>query len=135
MSEPPNVVIASDVLEAEISPVGAELQRLRTRGGLDLQWSGDPAIWRGRAPILFPVIGLLVGGEYRLDGKSYTMPKHGFARHGRFTVVSEEAGRCRIPADRVICHSRRLSISIPARHRLRGRRTHADAGRGDLQSR
>jgi galactose mutarotase-like enzyme len=47
-------------------------------------------VWKGRAPILFPVVGLLEGGHYRLDGRSYAMPKHGFARDLDFDVVSHD---------------------------------------------
>ena len=82
------VTISSDTLTAEVSCYGAELQRLTTTSGADLQWSGDPAVWHGRAPILFPVIGLLEGGRYWLDGKVYAMPKHGFARHSTFEVIA-----------------------------------------------
>jgi galactose mutarotase-like enzyme len=83
----PDLIIQSDTLTAAISPLGAELRRLTTRDGLDLQWNGDPEVWTGRAPILFPVIGVLDGGVYRLDGQTYAMPKHGFARHSTFAVV------------------------------------------------
>lgn len=83
----PNIVIASEALIAEISSLGAELTRLTTREGEDLQWGGDPAVWAGRAPVLFPVIGVLRDGRYRLDGTDYAMPKHGFARRSIFSVV------------------------------------------------
>ena len=81
------LTITSERLTASISEHGAELQRLVTDDGLDLLWDGDPAVWQGRAPILFPVIGMLEGGEYRFDGRTYRMPKHGFARHSTFAVV------------------------------------------------
>ena len=79
--------ISSDRLTAGISALGAELQHVTANGGCELLWDGDPAFWLGRAPILFPVIGVLEGGCYRLDGKSYPMPKHGFARHSTFEIV------------------------------------------------
>lgn len=79
--------ISSGRLTAGVSTVGAELQHLTDDMGRELQWDGDPAVWHGRAPILFPVIGLLEGGCYRLDGISYPMPKHGFARHAPFEIV------------------------------------------------
>lgn len=82
--------IASSGLSANISSLGAELRDLDDAQGRSLQWDGDPAVWNGRAPILFPVIGLLEGGRYGLDGRSYPMPKHGFARHSTFQVVSHE---------------------------------------------
>jgi len=79
--------ISSDRLSAAISTLGAELQYLTDGEGRDLLWNGDPAFWQGRAPILFPVIGLLEGGCYRLGGSRYAMPKHGFARHASFAIV------------------------------------------------
>lgn len=84
------ITIASAQLTAGISALGAELQFLKDGADRNLQWDGDPAFWRGRAPILFPMIGLLEGGRYRLDGVSYDMPKHGFARTSRFDVVNRE---------------------------------------------
>ena len=39
-------------LAAEISELGAELVRLQDREGSNLLWSGDLAIWAGRAPLL-----------------------------------------------------------------------------------
>lgn len=83
--------ISSDRLIAGIATFGAELQRLTDNEGRELQWNGDPAVWRGRAPILFPVIGLLEGGQYRLDDVSYPMPKHGFARQANFDIVEQLA--------------------------------------------
>lgn len=85
------ISLSSGDLSASISVRGAELQSITDRAGNQLQWDGDPAVWSGRAPILFPFIGLLNGGEYRLDGKTYAMPKHGFARHATFAVVDHHA--------------------------------------------
>ena len=82
--------IASSGLSAEIALVGAELRDLADADGRRLQWDGDPAVWNGRAPILFPIVGMLAGGRYVLDGHEYAMPKHGFARHARFAVVAHE---------------------------------------------
>ncbi|WP_242185899.1 aldose 1-epimerase family protein [Sphingomonas sp. CARO-RG-8B-R24-01] len=83
--------ISSGGISAGISQLGAELQFLRDGHGRDLLWDGDPAVWHGRAPILFPVIGLLEGGCYRLDGQRYAMPKHGFARHSTFDIIDQAA--------------------------------------------
>ncbi len=85
---PAPVAIASAGLSAAISPLGAELVELADAAGSPLLWSGDPAVWRGRAPILFPIVGMLAGGRYRLDGTAHAMPRHGFARHSRFEVVA-----------------------------------------------
>ena len=87
MPDPDLLTIASDALSADISPLGAELQRLTTADGRELLWDGDPAFWTGRAPVLFPIVGRLRDDRYRLGETTYTMPKHGFARRSPFTAT------------------------------------------------
>jgi galactose mutarotase-like enzyme len=82
------VTLRSDALSADIDPKGAQLFALRDAEGRDLLWNGDPAVWAGRAPILFPIVGVLAGGSYRLGSKSYSLPRHGFARNRLFSVES-----------------------------------------------
>jgi galactose mutarotase-like enzyme len=95
------VTLNSGGLSAEINPIGAQLSTLRDPAGRDLLWDGDPAIWNGRAPLLFPIVGALAGGTYRLDSKSYPLPRHGFARGKRFDVVESTptAAMLRLKAD------------------------------------
>jgi galactose mutarotase-like enzyme len=80
------IAIAGDGLSASINPLGAELSSLRDAEGRDLLWNGDPSVWAGRAPILFPFVGTLNGDTYRVGGKSYTLPRHGFARRRMFSL-------------------------------------------------
>ena len=93
--------LSSGGLSAEINPIGAQLSTLRDPAGRDLLWDGDPAIWNGRAPLLFPIVGALAGGAYRLGPKSYPLPRHGFARGKRFDVVESTpaAAMLRLKAD------------------------------------
>lgn len=65
---------------ARINTFGAELSSLTDSAGRELLWHGDPAVWSGRAPILFPIVGRLRDQQYMYDGRSYHLPKHGFAR-------------------------------------------------------
>jgi galactose mutarotase-like enzyme len=90
VTPPPDslVRLSSDALSADIDPKGAQLSALRDRDGRDLLWNGDAAVWAGRAPILFPIVGVLVGGNYRLGSESYSLPRHGFARNRVFSLVS-----------------------------------------------
>jgi galactose mutarotase-like enzyme len=88
MSDPSELTtIRSENLSADIHPLGAQLFALRDGAGRDLQWNGDPLVWKGRAPVLFPIVGALAGNRYRLDGKFYHLPRHGFARDRLFTLV------------------------------------------------
>jgi galactose mutarotase-like enzyme len=77
---------------ARIAGMGAEMKSLMDlSSGQEYVWNGDPAWWNGSAPILFPVIGGLKAGEYSYEGKSYTLPSHGFAR-GRSSPLPARKG-------------------------------------------
>lgn len=51
-------------------------------------WRGDPAVWHGTAPILFPVVGRLRGGGFYYRGRFYQLPIHGFAADSAFSIDS-----------------------------------------------
>jgi len=91
----------SGLLSARIDPLGAQLSELRDRAGRDLLWDGDPGVWAGRAPLLFPIVGELAGGRYRLDASTYELPRHGFARRSQFDVSAAAPDRAvfRLQAD------------------------------------
>jgi galactose mutarotase-like enzyme len=82
------VSLRSAELSAQINPFGAQLSTLRDSAGRDLLWDGNAAVWNGRAPVLFPIVGTLAGGCYRLGPKSYPLSRHGFARARQFAIVS-----------------------------------------------
>lgn len=101
------VPVSSPELHAEIDPRGAQLSILRDRDGQDVLWNGDPSVWAGRAPILFPIVGELAGGSYRLDGKTYRLSRHGFARGKMFEIVAATAASAtfRLKADEATLQS------------------------------
>jgi len=103
--------IATDRLSAELSTLGAELRVLRDEAGRDLLSDGPPEYWTGRAPFLFPVVGAVNDEAIQVDGQTYPMAKHGFARKSEFAVIdrqpaqatfrleADEAMRARYPFD------------------------------------
>jgi galactose mutarotase-like enzyme len=95
------VEIRSNELSASINPRGAELYALTASDGRALLWNGDPNVWSGRAPLLFPIVGMLNGGRYRTGGRAISLEKHGFARRRWFSVVSkaEDVATFRLAAD------------------------------------
>ncbi len=86
------ISLASEQLGCTIDPLGAELQSLTSHDGMQWLWDGNPAWWAGRAPILFPIVGMLADGAYRWQGRTFQLEKHGFARRSRFELV--ERGDC-----------------------------------------
>jgi galactose mutarotase-like enzyme len=85
------ITIASDMLTAQINPLGAELWSLTDAASREYMTDADPAFWTGHAPILFPIVGMLNDGRYRLDGETHELAKHGFTRHATFEVVEAQA--------------------------------------------
>ena len=67
--------------------MGAQLSELTDGEGRDLLWNGDPTVWNGRAPLLFPIVGALAGGHYRLGAQGYALSRHGFARNMPFEQI------------------------------------------------
>ena len=86
------ITIGSEYLDCSVSLFGAELHRLTGKDGREWLWDGDAAHWSGRAPILFPIVGMLAGGAYRWEGRTYRLEKHGFARRRLFELVERDCG-------------------------------------------
>jgi len=87
------VEIASSELVAQVNPLGAELWSLTDAAGREYLTDANPAFWTGRAPLLFPIVGALNGGRYRVDGREYALAKHGFARTSAFAVAEHDSSR------------------------------------------
>jgi galactose mutarotase-like enzyme len=80
------ITITSNDCEANIHPLGAELQSLRNLNtGLEFMWQADSRFWGKHSPVLFPIVGTLKENSYVYEGKSYSLPRHGFAREKLFT--------------------------------------------------
>lgn len=115
------LTLALGDLEAEISPRGAELTRLRHRGR-DLLWHGDPSAWASRSPILFPVVGRVRDDRVLVGGRAYTMPQHGIVRRRMFAVVEASARSCRLRlvADEETRASYPFAFALELAYRLEG---------------
>ena len=81
------ITLKNSEITVSISEMGAEIQSIK-RGETEYMWSRDPEFWTSSAPIMFPICGGLKKGRYELDGVSYEMPKHGFAKKSLFEVES-----------------------------------------------
>lgn len=93
MSEPILLRAGADDCAA-VSPLGAELLSWRC-GRTELIWSRDPAVWDQTAPLLFPVVGWTRDARVRVEGRSYPLGLHGFARRKPFVLVARsDASAC-----------------------------------------
>lgn len=82
------ITLTNDVLAVVIDTHGAELQSIdNIRTGRRYLWHGDKAYWGRRSPVLFPIVGSLWDGTFRMDGKEYGLRQHGFARDMEFAVM------------------------------------------------
>ncbi len=84
-----NLMIHSDELSIVVNTLGAELQSVIDKNGVERIWQGDPAFWTGRAPVLFPFAGGLKDGYYLYGGRRYEMMQHGFAHESEFSVEAQ----------------------------------------------
>lgn len=80
-------------LRGEVDSHGGELVSFRDGRGIEYIWGGDPAVWSGRNPILFPIVGNLKNGRVILGGEEVEMSRHGFARDMEFTPVEQGEDR------------------------------------------
>ena len=74
---------------AKVATHGGELVSYRDENGLEYIWTGDPAYWPGRNPLLFPIVGGLKDGKVHIEGKEVSMNRHGFARTSEFAVAGQ----------------------------------------------
>ena len=86
-------ILENEALRVTVADVGAELVSVYDKAlGAERIWCGDAAVWNRHAPILFPFVGKVTEGKYRVDGREYAMKtQHGFARDLEFACVEETA--------------------------------------------
>ncbi len=86
--------IYNEQIAVTITEKGAELQSLFLKEpGIEYMWNADPAFWSKKSPVLFPIVGGLRNNTYQYKGKSYHLPRHGFAREKTFSVHQESDTR------------------------------------------
>lgn len=85
------ITIRNSDLTVSVDTIGAELASILTPDGAEWLWQGDPKVWAGRAPILFPVVGRTLDDAVSFAGRRFPMKGHGFARRANFAVAEEKA--------------------------------------------
>ncbi len=82
--------IENEHLKVSVKSFGCELTSITSKkSGFEYLWQGNPDIWNGQSPILFPIVGRLIDDRYTLNGTEYEMPKHGFARRAQWNFLEK----------------------------------------------
>lgn len=80
--------IDNGIIKVGVKSFGATLTSIVSKkSGYEFLWQGDPTVWNGQSPILFPIIGKLLNDECIINGKTYSVIRHGLARHREFEPV------------------------------------------------
>lgn len=80
-------VLENDWFSIEVSNFGAQLKKVYHKpSNTSLLWDGDPVYWGKTSPVLFPIVGTLKDNQYELDGQTYKLGRHGFARDRLFSL-------------------------------------------------
>ncbi|MBR2847729.1 MAG: aldose 1-epimerase family protein [Clostridia bacterium] len=87
------IIIKNNDISAVISTMGAELCSIKNTKGTEFIWQGDENFWMGHSPVLFPICGGLKDDKYILEGKEYTLDKHGYARFTEFECILKEESK------------------------------------------
>ena len=83
-------LIKNENLAVGVKSFGAVLTSIKSEEtGFEFLWQGNPEVWNGQSPILFPIIGRLLDDECFIDGKRYSIIRHGLARHREFELETQ----------------------------------------------
>jgi len=80
--------LKNEMLAISVSSHGAELSSIR-KDSVEYLWQADPKFWARHSPVLFPIVGSVWEGRYRVAGKEFLLGQHGFARDMDFTLVDQ----------------------------------------------
>ncbi len=84
--------LKNELLKISINRIGAELGKITSaRNGREFMWDGNPEVWSGHAPNLFPIVGELKEGQYVFKDKIYSLSRHGFARRSDDFMLADKS--------------------------------------------
>ena len=96
------------MLEIKTKKLGAELTSIKLNA-IERLHQGQ-SHWKRHSPILFPIVGQIKDGETIINGKTYKMGQHGFARDMEFEEIE--------PNSFLLRHSKETLEKYPFRFEL-----------------
>jgi galactose mutarotase-like enzyme len=87
--------LENEYLRLTFSTLGGELRSIiNKKNAKEYLWQGNPEFWTGRSPNLFPIVGRVKEGKYRLGSNVYTIKSpHGFVRISELEVREKTADK------------------------------------------
>jgi len=84
------VKLENNDIQISVSSMGAELiSLLKKDTNKEYMWEGNPDIWGGRSPVLFPIVQSIHESTLSVNGRPTTMGNHGFARKSEFELETK----------------------------------------------
>lgn len=82
--------LENEILKITASTTGGELHNIiNKKDNTEFLWNGNEEFWKYHAPILFPIVGKVNNGKYRVNGETFELPQHGLARTSEFTMIEK----------------------------------------------
>lgn len=84
------ITLSNNSVSIAVKKYGAELSSFKSNDtSIEYLWQGNPDVWYGQSPILFPIVGTLINNKYKVGGREYEMFRHGIARKRDFELKSQ----------------------------------------------
>jgi len=84
-------ILENEVLKIGVKQKGAELASIiKKETDKEYMWQADPTFWGRHSCILFPIIGKLHDGNYKIKGETYELGQHGFVRDRPFSLTEQK---------------------------------------------
>lgn len=85
-----NYTLSNKSVSISVKKYGAELSSFKSLDtSIEYLWQGNPDVWYGQSPILFPIVGTLLNDKCKINGKEYEMFRHGIARKRDFELKEQ----------------------------------------------
>lgn len=82
--------LENEKVKITVSKQGAELHNITSKvDGTEYLWNRNKRYWGYSAPVLFPIVGKVKNGTYKVDDKEYNLPQHGLARLKEFEMIEK----------------------------------------------
>lgn len=85
------IILKNEQIIAELNTLGGAIESLRdAETGVEHVWPYDSSVWPRRTSICFPICSVLKDGCYMHNGKTYSLPMHGFLREMDMQVIFQQ---------------------------------------------